>query len=90
MVLDFVNDPEKIQKDFQDYYGSNYMELDDQTDPNNLHDAQHQIDAYNIIYANDIEEYAKLFFTKGDHKKEKLQPILNEVVKRYASELDEA
>lgn len=89
MVLDFVNDPEKIQKDFQEYYGSNYMELNDQTDPNSLYDVQHQIDAYNIIYANDIEAYAKLFFTKGDHK-EKLQPILNEVVKRYTSELDGA
>ena len=88
MVLDFVNDPEKIQMDFQDYYGSNYMELDDQTDPNSLYDVQHQIDAYNIIYGNDIEAYAKLFFTKGDHK-EKLQPILNEVVKRYNADLDE-
>lgn len=88
MVLDFVNDPEKVQKDFQEYYGSNYMELDDQTDPNSLYDIQHQIDSYHIIYTNDIEAYAKLFFTKGDHK-EKLQPILNEVVKRYNAELDE-
>lgn len=88
MVLDFVNDPEKVQKDFQEYYGSNYMELDDQTDPNSLYDIQHQIDSYHVIYANDIEAYAKLFFIKGDHK-EKLQPILNEVVKRYNAELDE-
>jgi type I restriction enzyme R subunit len=35
MVLDFVNDPEKVQEDFfRCYYGSNFMELDDQTDPN--------------------------------------------------------
>lgn len=88
MVLDFVNDPEKVQEDFQMYYGSNYMELDDQTDPNSLYDVQHKIEAFNIIYKNDIEAYAKLFFTKGDHK-EKLQPILNEVVKRYTAELDE-
>lgn len=88
MVLDFVNDPEKVQEDFQMYYGSNYMELDDQTDPNSLYDVQHKIEAFNIIYKNDIEAYAKLFFTKGDHK-EKLQPILNEVVKRYVAELDE-
>lgn len=88
MVLDFVNDPEKVQEDFQMYYGSNYMELDDQTDPNSLYDVQHKIKAFNIIYQNDIEAYAKLFFTKGDHK-EKLQPILNEVVRRYKAELDE-
>jgi len=88
MVLDFVNDPEKVQEDFQMYYGSNYMELDDQTDPNSLYDVQQKIEAFHIIYQNDIEAYAKLFFTKGDHK-EKLQPILNEVVKRYSVELDE-
>lgn len=88
MVLDFVNDPEKVQEDFQQYYGSNYMELDDQTDPNSLYDVQQKIETFNIIYQNDIEAYAKLFFTKGDHK-EKLQPILNEVVKRYNGELDE-
>jgi type I restriction enzyme R subunit len=88
MVLDFVNDTEKVQEDFQMYYGSNYMELDDQTDPNSLYDVQHKIEAFNIIYQNDIEAYAKLFFTKGDHK-EKLQPILNEVVKRYKAELNE-
>lgn len=88
MVLDFVNDPEKVQEDFQIYYGSNYMELDDQTDPNSLYDVQQKIEAFHIIYQNDIEAYAKLFFSKGDHK-EKLQPILNEVVKRYSAELDE-
>jgi len=88
MVLDFVNDPEKVQEDFQIYYGSNYMELDDQTDPNSLYDVQQKIEAFHIIYQNDIEAYANLFFTKGDHK-EKLQPILNAVVKRYSAELDE-
>lgn len=88
MVLDFVNDPEQVQQDFQMYYGSNYMELEDQTDPNSLYDVQHKIEAFNIIYKNDIEAYAKLFFIKGDHK-EKLQPILNEVVKRYIAELNE-
>jgi type I restriction enzyme, R subunit len=88
MILDFVNDPEKVQEDFQMYYGNNFMDLDDQTDPNSLYDVQHKVDAFNIIYPNDIEAYAKLFFKKGDHK-EKLQPILNEVVRRYVNDLDE-
>ncbi len=87
MVLDFVNDPQKVQEDFQKYYGSNYMELEDQTDPNSLYDIQNKIDAFHIIYSNDIERYAELFFQKGDHK-EKLQPILNEVVRRYSENLD--
>ena len=88
MVLDFVNDPEKVQQDFQMYYGSNYMELDDQTDPNTLYDVQQKVEEFNILYKTDIEAYAKLFFKKGDHK-EKLQPLLNEVVKRYTDKLKE-
>jgi type I restriction enzyme R subunit len=88
MILDFVNDPEKVQEDFQMYYGSNYMDLDDQTDPNSLYDLQGAIDAANIIFSNDVEAYAQLFFTRGDHK-EKLQPILNEVSNRFLNDLDE-
>ncbi len=88
MVLDFVNDPEKVQEDFQMYYGSNFMELEDQTDPNSLYDVQNKIEEFGIIYQNEIEAYAALFFTKGDHK-EKLQPILNQVVNRYRTDLDE-
>ena len=88
MVLDFVNDPEKIQEDFQMYYGSNYMELDDQTDPNSLYDLQNMIDSFGIIYKNDVESYAEYFFKEGDHK-EKLQPILNEVAERFKSLLEE-
>jgi type I restriction enzyme R subunit len=86
MVLDFVNDPEKVQQDFQGYYGSNYMELVDLTDPNSLYDVQNKIDAFNLIYGNELEAFAELFFKPGDHK-EKLQPILNEVVKRYNADL---
>lgn len=88
MILDFVNNPEKVQEDFQMYYGSNYMELDDQTDPNSLYDVQQKIQAFHVFHDYHIEAYARLFFTKGDHK-EKLQPILNEIVSRYISELNE-
>jgi len=88
MVLDFVNDAEKVQEDFQFYYGSNYMELENQTDPNSLYDVINKVDLFGAIYKNDIQAYAKLFFKKGDHK-EKLQPILNEVVSRYNSTLNE-
>ena len=88
MVLDFVNDAEMVQADFQAYYGSNYMEVDDQTDPNSLYDLLSKIEGFNIIYKNDVAAYAKLFFNKGDHK-EKLQPILNEVCTRFVNELNE-
>jgi type I restriction enzyme, R subunit len=88
MVLDFVNDPEQVQADFQAYYGSNYMEENDQTDPNSIYEVLQKINGYDLIYKNDLEAYAKYFFTKGDHK-EKLQPILNGIVAKFEATLDE-
>ncbi len=88
MILDFVNDAEKVREDFQVYYGSNFMEEDNLTDPNSLYDVQNKIDAFNLIYSNELESFAGLFFKQGDHK-EKLQPILNEVVNRFSTELDD-
>ncbi len=88
MVLDFVNDPELVQEDFQKFYGKNYMEEEHQTDPNALYDVQGKINSYNLLYENEIDAFANIFFRKGDNY-EKLQPILNEVCCRYVEELDE-
>jgi len=88
MILDFVNDTEMVQEDFQKYYGSNFMEKDDQTDPNSIYDLQRKIDDFHLVEIQDLEEYARYFFVKGDHK-EKLQPILNRLVKKFEDELDE-
>ena len=88
MVLDFVNEPEEIQQDFQEYYGSIFMNLEDETDPNSLYVVLGKIESAHIIYPNDLDAFAKLFFTKGDHM-EQLQPILNEMVKRYKEQLND-
>jgi type I restriction enzyme, R subunit len=88
MVLDFENDPEMVLEDFQKFYGKNYMEEEHQTDPNALYDVQNKIDAYNLLYENEIETFANIFFRKGDNY-EKLQPILNDVCSRYETELNE-
>jgi type I restriction enzyme, R subunit len=88
MVLDFVNDHEMVQEDFQKFYGKNYMEEEHQTDPNTLYDVQNKIDAYNLLYENEIDAFSNIFFRKGDNY-EKLQPILNEVCRRYLDELNE-
>ncbi|PTN09301.1 type I restriction enzyme R subunit [Mangrovibacterium marinum] len=88
MVLDFVNDPEMVQEDFQQFYGKNYMDEEHQTDPNALYDVQNKIEGYNLLYQNEIDAFANIFFRKGDNY-EKLQPILNEVCRRYEEQLDE-
>jgi type I restriction enzyme R subunit len=82
MVLDFVNDTEKVQKDFQAYYGSNRMELEDQTDQNSVYDVLNKIESTNLIYQNELQAFAEIFF-RNDDNKEQLQPILNGIVNRY-------
>lgn len=88
MILDFVNDPEQIQEDFQKYYGSNYMERDEQTDPNALYDTLFAIESHNLVYQNDLDAFAKIFFIPGDHK-EKLQPILLPIKKRFVEDYND-
>ena len=88
MILDFVNDSEQIQADFQHFYGANFMLTEDETDPNSLYDLLNQIEAYPIIYQNDVEVFAEIFFRK-DNNMEKLQPILQSVVKRFEENLND-
>lgn len=88
MILDFVNSPEDIQQDFQEYYGSNFIEAEDLTDVNAIYDLQNRIVSFRLINPGDLEEYAGIFFVKGDHK-EKLQPILNRLVGRFDNNLEE-
>jgi len=88
MVLDFVNDPEQVQADFQYYYGENFMEEDNQTDPNSLYTIQSKIDSFNVFYQNEVEAFADIFFRKGNNY-EKLNPILKTVSKRFVDVLEE-
>ncbi len=88
MVLDFVNDPELIQQDFQHYYGENFMEEDNQTDPNSLYTIQNTINDFNVFYQNEVEAFANIFFRKGNNY-EKLNPILLKVSSRFQETLEE-
>lgn len=88
MVLDFVNDPEQVQTDFQYYYGENFMEEDNQTDPNSLYTVQSKIDSFNVFYQNEVEAFADIFFRKGNNY-EKLNPILKTVSKHFVDTLEE-
>lgn len=82
MVLDFVNDPEKVQEEFQFYYGSNRMDVEDQTDQNSVYDVLNKIETAELIHQNDVQAFAEIFFRKDDNM-ELLQPILNTIVDRY-------
>jgi type I restriction enzyme R subunit len=88
MVLDFVNDPEEVQADFQQFYGKNYIVEEKLTDQNALYDVLNKVEAYNVYYENELEAFAKIFFDPKDNFEE-IQPLLNVVTDRFVADLEE-
>jgi type I restriction enzyme R subunit len=88
MVLDFVNDPESVQEDFQQYYGKNFIQEENLTDPNAIYDVLNEVENYKLYYETEVEAFAKIFFTTKDDF-EKLQPILEAVANRFTDEFEE-
>ncbi len=78
MVLDFVNNPDDIQADFQTYYETNYMLQEDETEPNTLYDMQTELYNYNVFVKADVEEFAKYYFL-DDENKQKINKVLDRV-----------
>lgn len=88
MVLDFVNDPEDVQADFQKYYGKNFIQEENLTDPNAIYDSLNQVESFEVYYPQEVEAFASIFFTEEDNF-EKLQPILEEIAARFVDNLEE-
>ncbi len=84
-VLDFVNDPEDIQRAFAPYYRTTI--LADATDPNKLHDLKTDLDHYQVYGPDEVEEVVRLFLEGADRSR--LDPILDVCAGRYLNELDE-
>ena len=76
-VLDFVNDPDDIQKSFQPYYQGTI--LTEQTDPNHLYTVQQEIDKHNLYHNEIVERFVKTFYDETIPD-EKLQGILDLVI----------
>lgn len=88
MVIDFVNDPEKIQKDFQKYSGCNYILEEDETDPNTLYELQSELYHYDVFDSDDVYEFAKYFFNDNEDKL-KVNKLLDKVCDKALEVLDD-
>jgi len=84
-VLDFVNDEEEMKESFQPYY--ELTTVKEETDPDHLYDLKNQIEAANIIWKTEVEQFNKVYFTKkenltpADHAK--LNSFIDPAVDRY-------
>lgn len=87
-VLDFVNDPEKIQADFQEYYGKNKMAQEDETDPNSLYDVQSKLNAFGIFTKTDVNHFTRYFLSKKVEENIKVNAVIDEVCDRAINNLE--
>lgn len=86
MVLDFVNDPEKIKQSFQDFYNKNKMMEEDETDPNSLYDVKSKLEEFNVFSREDVNEFAKYWF--DENNKENANIVLDRVCDQAKQQLD--
>jgi len=59
-VLDFVNEGEDIREAFKPYY--EVPAVDQQVEPHQLYEIQAKLAAEQVYWANEVEEFAKVFF----------------------------
>jgi type I restriction enzyme R subunit len=83
-VLDFINDSDNIQKDFERYYRTTI--LSEETDPNKLHIIQSDLEAYQVFNWEQVDILVQRFLSKAS--REDLDPILDRCIPLY-KELDE-
>jgi type I restriction enzyme R subunit len=85
-VLDFYNDAEIIRKAFEPYYRTTI--LSQETDPNKLHDLKADLDGHQVYSPEEIDSLVGLYLEGAD--RDRLDPILDTCVARYAETLDES
>jgi len=89
-VLDFVNEPDEILAAFQPYYERTL--IGERAEPKQLYELQAKLDAYQVYYKTEVEEFCKFFYkpkrkqTATDHGR--MNACIDPAVNRY-NELDE-
>jgi len=90
-VLDFVNEWEEIKEAFQPFY--EMTTVTDVTDPQQLYNLKAKLDAMQVYYLEEVERFAKTFFTpKADltgAEHARLNSIVDEAVLRFQGRLTE-
>lgn len=84
-VLDFYNNVEIIEEAFSTYYRTTI--LSEETDPNKLHDLKSDLDSYQVYDDNQINLLVSRYLDGAE--RDTLDPILDNCVALYNSELDE-
>lgn len=86
-VLDFANDPEMIQKAFQDYYKTTV--LVGESDVNKLNDLTETIEGFCFYTQDDVDRVVELKLTGNDDDRPAMDAVLDGVTERFKEELND-
>ncbi len=90
-VLDFFNKPEEIEAAFAPYYEKTI--IGEQAEPGQLYELQAKLDAHQVYYKNEIEDFCRIFYkprrkqTGADHAK--MNACIDPAVKRFSKRDEE-
>ena len=84
-VLDFTNDADIIRDAFEPYYRATV--LADETDPDKLHDIVADLDGHQVYTQHQVDSFVEAFL--DGVTRDRLDPILDECVAAYLSDLAE-
>lgn len=84
MVVDFVNDPELIVKDFRRYYEG--AKIDTDIDPNSLHVLGEELDTAGLYTPEEMEQVAQAYMAGSDS--EALRGAAGDIIKRWRTRRD--
>lgn len=90
-VLDFVNEAEEIQESFKPFY--EVTEVEQRVEPNQLYTLLHKLDAFQIYWKQEVDDFAQIFFKPVEQQKEAdkglLHKYVNPAVERFTQTSDE-
>ena len=73
-VLDFVNDPQDIQKAFEPYYDQ--TQLRQRTDPYQLERLKHELYEMQVCHRHEVEAFARVFFLPAEQRRAEHHALL--------------
>lgn len=84
MVVDFVNDPDLIVKDFRRYYEG--AEIDTDIDPNSIHTLGDELDTAGLYTPEEMEQVAQAYMAGSDS--EALRGAAGDIIRRWRNRRD--
>lgn len=82
-VLDFVNDAENVQKDFQPYFTSTILSAS--TDPNILYDLKRDITGMGVFGKDQVQQHYQLLLSGDQNNQAVVAGLLDEAVQSWES-----